>query len=90
MQIHRLLSRIIEESFGEDEEEEGVGKDVLKEVVANLPVIGGSLEELRSGIERSIDNIIASLPQRDDKDNVEAMRQAIREIINEIVYRLVL
>ncbi|XP_046415054.1 cilia- and flagella-associated protein 44 [Neodiprion fabricii] len=83
--VHHLLSRIIQASLGD--EEESVEWDILREVVSNLP-IGGSREELRAGIERSIENIIASLPQQDDPENVEAMCQAIREIINEIIFRL--
>lgn len=79
-----MLSRIIQESLGDDDEI--VGGDILREVISNLP-IGGSREELRAGIERSIDNIIASLPQQEDAENMEAMRQAVREIINEIVFR---
>ncbi|XP_046734969.1 uncharacterized protein LOC124404680 [Diprion similis] len=83
--VHHLLSRIIQASLGD--EDESMQRDILREVVSNLP-IGGSREELRAGIERSIENIIASWPQQDDPENVEAMCQTIREIINEIVFRL--
>ncbi|XP_048505660.1 cilia- and flagella-associated protein 44 isoform X2 [Athalia rosae] len=82
--VHRLLSRIIQASL--KDEDEGMEWDILREVISNLP-IGGSREELQAGIEQSVEKVIQTLPQ-DDTDDVKAMRQAIQDIINEIVHRL--
>ena len=84
--MHRLLSRVIKGLF-EDTEAERATKEILKQVLENLP-IGGSSAELRAGIERSVEQIIQSLSQ-DDEETMEAMREAVEESLHEIISRFV-
>ncbi|XP_015588735.2 uncharacterized protein LOC107264707 [Cephus cinctus] len=85
MMIHRLLSRIIEMSLGDEQAEEST-QEILNEVISNLP-INGNHDDLEAGIERSVENIVAMLPQG-NPERMEAMRQAVRESLSDIIIRL--
>lgn len=84
--MHRLLSRVLEGS-AEDPASEETGREILKQVLENVP-IGGGIAEMRVGIERSVHQIIESLPQ-EDEETMEAMREAVQQSLHEIVQRFV-
>ncbi|XP_043276979.1 cilia- and flagella-associated protein 44 isoform X2 [Venturia canescens] len=85
--VHRLMSRVLESSAQEEEEQgsEGADREIFKQVLESVPTEGG-IVEMREGIERSVDRILGSLPDGNE-EAVEAMREAVKESLDEIVER---